>query len=100
MHDLADDPIDCQIEGIRMMTDQIPPSPAPALSNLLTELKPCPFCNAELTAPTPVQHPKSGLAQLHPGSVDDGSCPIAGWGFYDEQLEHWNTRAAEEGITP
>ena len=56
-------------------------------------LKPCPWCNAELTVPTPVQHPKMGLARLHPGSIDDGSCPIAGWGFYAEQLERWNTRA-------
>ena len=59
-------------------------------------LKPCPWCNAELTVPTPVQHPKMGLARLHPGSIDDGSCPIAGWGFYAEQLERWNTRAQRE----
>ena len=56
------------------------------------ELEPCPFCNAALTKPTPVQYPKMGLARVHPGSLDDGSCPIAGWGFYDEQLTAWNLR--------
>jgi len=57
------------------------------------ELKPCPFCGERLSAPSPVRYPKSGLARIHPGSLDDGTCPIAGWGFYDEQLATWNTRA-------
>lgn len=58
-------------------------------------LKACPFCQAELTVPTAVQYPKMGLARLHPGSLDDGTCPIAGWGFYDEQLAAWNTRTPD-----
>lgn len=57
-------------------------------------LKGCPFCNAELEKPSPAKFPKSGLARMHPGTIDDGSCPIAGWGFYDEQLAAWNTRAS------
>lgn len=56
------------------------------------ELKPCPFCGAQLEKPTPVQYPKMGLARLHPGALDDGVCPIAGWGFYEEQLAAWNRR--------
>lgn len=62
-------------------------------------LAPCPFCNAELEKPSPVKFPKSGLARMHPGTTDDGSCPIAGWGFYDEQLANWNTRASDTTIT-
>ena len=57
------------------------------------ELKPCPFCGAHLEKPEYVHFPKSALAQMHPGEIDDGTCPIAGWGFYEEQLETWNTRA-------
>lgn len=63
----------------------------------INELKPCPFCGAQLSAPTAVQHPKMGLAYLHPGTIDDGSCPIAGWDFYDEQMVPWNNRKAEGG---
>lgn len=62
------------------------------------ELKPCPFCGAELKARTAVQYPKMALARIHPGSVEDGTCPIAGWGFYDEQLETWNTRAEDTAL--
>lgn len=65
-----------------------PLTPAPG-----TALLPCPFCGEALTEPTAVQYPKMGLARLHPNLIDDGSCPIAGWGFYAEQLETWNTRA-------
>jgi hypothetical protein len=56
-------------------------------------LLPCPFCGAGLAPPTATQYPKMGLARMHPGTLDDGSCPIAGWGFYDEQLAAWDTRA-------
>lgn len=56
------------------------------------ELVAGPFCGAHLTVPTPVQYPKMGLARIHPGDVDDGSCPIAWWGFYDHQVTAWNTR--------
>ena len=62
------------------------------------ELKPCPFCGAELKARTAVQYPKMALARIHPGSVEDGTCPIAGWGFYDEQIETWNTRAEDTAL--
>ena len=58
------------------------------------ELLPCPFCGEHLLDQTQVKFPKPGLARMHPGALDDGSCPIAGWGFYDEQLAAWNQRAA------
>lgn len=61
-------------------------------------LKPCPFCGVALKEPVAVQYPKLGLARMHPGALDDGSCPIAGWGFYDEQLERWNTRPIDDEL--
>ena len=61
----------------------------------LAELKPCPFCGEHLLEPTGVSKPYPGLARMHPGTLDDGTCPIAGWGFYDEQLEPWNKRAGD-----
>lgn len=56
-------------------------------------LEPCPFCGAHLHPAKEVSHPRSGLAKMHPGTIDDGDCPLSGWGFYMEQLAAWNTRA-------
>ena len=55
-------------------------------------LLPCPFCGDNLTAVRPVSFPKVGLAAMHPGDVHEDACPLSGWGFYDHQLEAWNTR--------
>ena len=57
-------------------------------------LERCPFCNSALVKPTPVSYLRLGLAMMHPGGLDDNSCPLAGWGFYDEELTLWNTRPA------
>jgi hypothetical protein len=62
-------------------------------------LLPCPFCEGHLAKPTAVDYPHLGLARLHPGELNDGSCPIAGWGFYEDQLLTWNTRSATDTIT-
>lgn len=61
-------------------------------------LRECPFCGEHLSEPIPVQHPKSGLAMMHPGCVADDDCPLSGWGFYEHQLDAWNTRAAQSEL--
>lgn len=63
------------------------------MTELREKLEACPFCGAHLDEPTAVSRPYLGLARMHPGVLEDGTCPIAGWGFYAEQLATWNTRA-------